>query len=371
MERKHADISPDTEITSVLSNGLSACVDWLAFTITELSSVQKVMEFLGFDVREFSKAPRGAMGYKSMYRLDGYPVSVLYDGAEDMGIHVNISGSAVAYCIAAYRRKLSSGCNPFDGRPTMEVPDFSMTALSCFLKDLKEIGHITRMDLAVDDVGPAQYFSCAEIEGYLMENRVVSKFRKFHTDKDYQMGGQVIGHTIYLGSRKSEVFLRIYDKRLEQAAKDPEHASDLPWVRWEIELKNDRAQMAADLLIEGMPVGEVIMGVLSNYVRIIELDDSNRTRCSSTLKWQSFTDGVRGIRLYVPEAPKTLEDKRQWIDRQVLSTLAGLFLAYGGTFCFIEDNLDMGIKRMKYDLRELVLRANPDAAEFFPDAGNR
>lgn len=355
-----------SDISSVLSNGLSVCVDWLAFTITELSSVRQVIEFLGFDLIQFSQAPRGAMGYKSMYKLDGYPVSVLYDGSEGMGIHVNISGSAVAYCIDAYRRKLSSG-NPFDGAQTLRVDDLSLTAFSQFLKDLKQIGHLTRMDLAVDDAGPGQYFTCAELENYLLQDRVVSKFRKFHVDKDYKTGGEVIGHTIYLGSRKSEVFLRIYDKYLEQKAKDPEHTPEVPWVRWEFELKNRRAELAADMLITGCDMGQVVLGVLSNYVRIIEPDDTNRTRCSSILKWELFVNAVKAIRLYVPEAPKTLEDKKQWIDRQVLSTLAGLFLACGGTFSFIEDNLDYGIRRMKYDLRELVIRANPEAAEFFQD----
>lgn len=356
-----------SDISAFLSNGLSVCVDWLAFTITELVNVRQVMEFLGFDILQFSQAPRGAMGYKSMYKLDGYPVSVLYDGSEDMGIHVNISGSAVAYCINAYRNRIGTG-NPFDGKKTLEVDDFSLTALSHFLRDLKEIGHLTRMDLAIDDAGPGQHFTCAEIEQYLMEDRVVSKFRKFHVDKDYQMGGEVIGHTIYLGSRKSEVFLRIYDKYLEQKAKDPENTPEMPWVRWEFELKNHRADLAADMLIRGANMGEVVLGVLSNYVRIIDLDDSNRTRCSSTLKWQLFIGGIKAIRLYVPEAPKTLEDKRQWIDKQVLSTLAGLFLAYGGTFSFIEDNIDYGIRKMKYDLRELVIKANPEAAEFFQQA---
>lgn len=346
-----------------LPNGLSACVDWLAFTITELSSVQAVIEFLGFNIMQFSQAPRGAMGYKSMYRLDGHAVSVLYDGSEDMGIHVNIAGSAVAYCISAYKSKIS-GRNPFDNSPTLQVDDLSLTALSQFLKDLKTIGHITRMDLAVDDKGDSQYFTCQQIEDYLHADRVVTKFRKYHIDKDFKTGGAVIGHTIYLGSRKSEAFLRIYDKKLEQQAKNPEF-SDTPWVRWELELKNKRAEVAADLLIAGASMGGVILGVLANYMRIINLDDSNRSRCSSVSAWESFCAGVHGIRLYVPDMPKTLEDKRQWIDKQVLSTLAGLFLAYGGTFCFIEDNLELGIKRMKYDLRELVLKANPDAAEFF------
>lgn len=370
--QNHCNLKSDgsrSDISAMVDNGLNICVDWLAFTITELSSVKQVMEFLGFDILQFSQAPRGAMGYKSMYKLDGYPVSVLYDGSEGMGIHVNISGSAVSYCIAAYRAKLSEK-NPFDNQMAFPVDDFTLTALSRFLKDLKEIGHLTRMDLAIDDIGSGQYFTCEEIEKYLMEDRVVSKFRKFHIDKDYKMGGEVIGHTIYLGSRKSEVFLRIYDKYLEQKAKDPENTPEIPWVRWEFELKNHRADLAADMLIGGCDMGQVVLGILTNYVRIIDPDDTNRTRCSSTLKWQLFIDGMKAIRLYVPDAPKTLEDKRQWIDKQVLSTLAGLFLAYGGTFSFIEDNLEFGIRKMKYDLRELVVRANPEAAEFLLDMDN-
>lgn len=364
---KYSNIKKDgfaSDVSCMLGNGLRVCVDWLAFTIKDIHSVQKVIEFLGFDFTQFSQAPRGAMGYKSMYKLDGYPVSVLYDGGEDMGIHVNISGSAVSYCVAAYRKKLS-GSTPFDGQEAMQVDDFSLTALSQFLKDIKSIGQITRLDLAIDDMGDAQFFSCEEIHSYLMDDQVVSKFRKFHTDIDYKMGGEVVGYTIYLGSRKSEAFLRIYDKRLEQKAKDPEHASDIPWVRWELELKDARAMMAASMMIQGCSIGQIVVGVLSNYVRIVELDDENRSRCSVLPKWQLFLDGIKPLRLYVPGMPKTIEDKERWIHDQVLSTLAGLFLAYGGTFSFLEDHLDEGIKRMKFDLRELVLKANPDAAAFF------
>lgn len=362
---KYRNLKPDGSLgmSCIVPNGLSACVDWLAFTITELSSVQAVVEFLGFDLMQFTSAPRGAMGYKSMYRLDGHAVSVLYDGSEGMGIHVNISGSAVAYCVDAYRQKLS-GPTPFSGKTAMQVDHLSMTALSQFLKDILEIGHITRMDLAIDDKGKDQYFTCRDIFDYLMADRVVTKFRRFHVDADFKTGGEVDGFTIYLGSRKSEVFLRVYDKMLEQKAKDPAAGTD-PWVRWELELKDQRADSAARLIIGGAPVGTVLLGILNNYMRIIDLDDSNRSRCSSTDKWLAFCAGISRIRLYVPGVPKTLEDKRQWIDRQVLSTLAGLFLAYGGTFSFIEDNIESGIRRMKYDLRELVLKANPEAIEFF------
>lgn len=355
--------------TEILRNGLQVCIDWLAFTITDSYSVNQVIEFLGFDITQFSQAPRGAMGYKSMYKLDGYPVSLLYDGNPGMGIHVNISGSAVNYCVAAYKDKLSSD-NPFNDEKTMLVDELSYTALSQFLKDILEIGHITRLDLAVDDMGSDQYFSCQDIHNYLINDQVVSKFRKWHTDIDYKMGGEIIGYTIYLGSRKSDVFLRIYDKRLEQNAKHPEEASVDPWTRWEFELKDKRADKAADMIIKGCSMGEIVIGVLANYVRVVELDNENRTRCSVLLQWQLFLDGIKSIRLYVPDLPKTLEDKRAWIDNQALATIIGLFLAYGGSFAFLEDNIDRGISKMKHDMKELVVLHNPDAAGFLCNSNN-
>lgn len=341
--------------TDKLRNGLQVCVDWLAFTVTELNTVKDVVEFLGFDIMQFSQAPRGAMGYKSMCKLDGFSVSVLSEGNEDMGIHVNISGSAVAHCVAAYRDKLSAP-TPFDDAPAMQVDDFSLTALSQFLKDILEIGHITRMDLALDDYGHNQYFSVSDIQRYLEEDRVVSKFRKYHTDIDYKMGGEIIGHTLYLGSRKSDVFLRIYDKKLEQNAKHPENASEIPWIRWEFELKNDRAMSVANMLISGRPLGEITVGVLANYVRLIELDNNNRSRCSTLPLWQLFIDGVRKLQLYVPEVPKTLEDKKVWIIDQVLPTLTGIIIADGG-YDIIERNWDRSISRMKTDMVDLVNRS--------------
>lgn len=342
--------------TDRLENGLKVCVDWLAFTVTELQNVSQVIEFLGFNVLQFSQAPRGAMGYKSMCKLDGFAVSVLSDGNEDMGIHVNISGSAVAHCVAAYCDKVSSS-TPFSSDPAISVDDFSQTALSKFLADILEIGHITRIDLALDDTGKDQFFSCTDVEDYLRRGAVVSKFRKYHTDIDYKMGGDIIGYTIYLGSRASECFMRIYDKRLEQNMKHPESASDDPWTRWEMELKNDRAMMAAKMIMDGRTLGEVVVGIMSNYVRFIILDNENKTRCTVDPKWQLFINGIMKLRLYVPAEAKTLDDKKVWIINQVLPTLTGIIIADGMSLDIIQNNWDRSVSRMKSDMVDLVNRS--------------
>ena len=50
--------------------------------------------------------------------------------------------------------------------------------------------------------------------------------------------------------------LRVYDKQLEQnqKAEDGEVLED-PWVRWEFELKNERANIAVDFLIQRKQLG--------------------------------------------------------------------------------------------------------------------
>ena len=145
--------------SDVLTTGLKVSVDWLAFTVKEESmNVESIIEFLGFHGSVFSPAPRGAHGYKSMLNLDDYRVSILSDGSEDMGIHVNIAGSAVCYILENYARK-NSVANPFDNASTFGVDDFPQTVLAKFLSDICKIGKIARLDIAIDDINESVYFT--------------------------------------------------------------------------------------------------------------------------------------------------------------------------------------------------------------------
>jgi hypothetical protein len=59
--------------------------------------------------------------------------------------------------------------------------------------------------------------------------------------------GTPSGETIYLGSPQSQTLLRVYDKRLESQAKQREDWQDYG-IRWELELKKDRAQVCGQVL---------------------------------------------------------------------------------------------------------------------------
>ena len=51
---------------------------------------------------------------------------------------------------------------------------------------------------------------------------------------------------VTFGSRQSESYLCVYDKRMEELSKG--HETLMPWVRCELELKKERAELASSYL---------------------------------------------------------------------------------------------------------------------------
>lgn len=345
------------ETLSFLNNGLTVSIDWIAFTVMKLNTVQDVVNFLGYETCNFTQMPKGGMGYKSMIKLDGYPVTILYDGKEDMGIHVSISGTAIPEVIKTYKKTLACD-TPFGLGYEISLDS---TVLIEFLSAIRKLGNLSRIDLAIDDMG-CKYFTMDDVESALMEHRILSKFRNWRNLCERTLSGEKSGHTIYLGSRTSDIFLRVYDKMLERTKQADGEISmtSFSWVRWELELKNERACQVADMLIDKKELGRVCVGILNNYMRIINLDDNNRSRCSIDSKWIEFIDTMERLRLYVRDEPKTLEDKLRWFNSQVAPTLTGLLIANGGTLDFFTDNIDYYSSRMSKEMMDLVSRANPD-----------
>lgn len=230
-----------------LDNSLKVSIDWIAFTSTIISEVSEMISFLGYSCSDFMPLPKGANGYKKMYRLEGAPISILADGNENMGIHVIISGTAIPDLLEHFRASITY--DTLFGQEAIGLSDLDNTVMIEFLQQVRSIGWFTRFDLAVDDLG-AQYFTLDDVKGFLDRQEVVSKFRIYKDIRESTFTNEKTGHTIYFGSRRSEVMLRVYDKQLEQNQKavDREELQD-PWVRWEIELKNERANIAVDFLI--------------------------------------------------------------------------------------------------------------------------
>lgn len=339
-----------------LSNKLTVSIDWLSFTLTSVTDIDDVLEMLGYTRMDFDNMAHGGKGYKSMVKLSGYPIYIMYDGNPDMGIHVDVSGSAISELLRSFSTTLKIS-TPFGGYAYDK--DIDSTFMMELLHRIRSIGQITRIDLAVDDIG-CNYFDTDDIVYLYFEQQIVSKFRNMKNVVESEISGQKTGHTLYFGSRKSDIFLRIYDKRLEQNKKlngSGLPLIDYPWIRWELELKGERATSVADMLLSGKPVGEITIGLLNNYVRIINLDNNNRSRCTTYPAWLMFIDGIKPLKLYVPHEDKTIDDKKRWVKNQVMPTLAAIIMSDGGSLEFISDNMEAGVIRMKRPLKEMVSKS--------------
>lgn len=335
-------VMPQNEI---YLNNLYARVDWLEFTVTDyqpnlnlLDNVAHYLGHIGLHIDLFDVCGKGGMGYRATMRHVYENVFVFYDGASaDMGIHIRVSGSSVNYVLSELLN--TTKCDtPFG--IGYDVGDYGVTnVLPMFIERVLEVGHFTRIDLAIDDVG-INYYKVSEVVEKLESGCLVSKFKKSQNVVSDSVSVGRIGHTLYLGSRESDVFLRVYEKGLEQNV-------SFDWVRWELEIKHEKADVVARQLLEKQNFGFVAIGVLKNYVKIVLPDNARRTRCSLDPKWIEFTGEVEKLRLSLSQKESSYDDKVNWIKKQCLPTLAGIIYAQGGDMSIISDDLEVNFDRLK------------------------
>jgi phage replication initiation protein len=347
------------KIDESMKNGLYCSIDWLSFTVLDNVDLDTTIAEFGFTIEDFFECPRGANGYKKMLSMIGSNLRVLYDGADNMGIHFDVSGSAMSDFYEVYYKSCFNNETPF-GELAI---DMELDVVKSLFHRIQELGHITRLDLSIDNKTDI-YYSVRQLHEQLSLGRFVSKWRTYKFIEEKETNGNCVGRTIYMGSRTSDIMLRVYDKELEQNKKYPD-ADDVNhvnyrWVRWELELKDDRANMVVNHILSGKTVGYIAVGILSNYLRLINLDDSNKSRCSSQSVWESFIDDVSCLRLYVSHDEKTLEMKKDWLIHQCAPTIAGIIMANHGDFSFLSECIDAHAMRMNKKLRELVTAVNPE-----------
>lgn len=340
-----------------LANGLVVSVDWISFTLSDSDEPASAFSLLGYSSNDFTSIDSGRFGYRARLMSVSGGLDILYDGNEGMGVHVDISGSGITDVLAHYLKKRLVIPTPF-GSMAYESDFDDSTILSDLLHEIALSGHLTRLDLAIDDHG-ANFFTLPELNDILNDGRCSSRFRSYDSRVKHDLkAGDVIGYTLYLGSRKSECFLRVYDKMLEQNEKLKNNKQPLltePWVRWELELKDERAISAANLIIQRIELGKVVVGILGNYIRLIENDNVRKSRCSNMEKWEKFLCGISHLRLSCPSKLKELDDCIQWLTKQVAPTMAALMVAFEGDMNIFTDLLLNGLERLNKNHKRMIL----------------
>ena len=277
-------------------------LDWLAVTIKDFQSFDDVFRelsrFLGEKI--FSRG-RGARGYSdSADILDGGFVAWSSDKPQN-GIHVVLNARSLA---------LLSG--------------YSALELLQFFYSLG--GVATRIDFAFDDM--SGLLDLDVIASYLRAGQVSTRWKMFQVVRGRSDVGKsdFQGYTIYVGSRKSESFLRFYDKKAERENKgfEVEHEK---WVRVELELKDKKAAKVFEIcagLVDDVEISEYVSGLLYGLIDFKAWSDTDVliSRVPTARFWKVFLRGVSKVNLSLPKKERSIDALRGWIADTVAPSLA-------------------------------------------------
>lgn len=217
--------------------------DWLTFSAKN-KSVDDMKYLLCMAHVDWEECP-GRNFYRSGITFHG--VSIWYDGIrENMGVCVNMSGQ---------------GCRAFESHGSG-----SWETLIHMIVNDPFTYNISRLDAAYDDH-----------TGVLDMDQLWSDFydRNYVCRSNfYDMHDSSKGRSMYFGSEKSDIMLRIYDKAAERGL------DDTHWIRVELQLRRKRAEhFALNVFRHNYDIGKVFSGVLVGYLAFkTPTADSNKSR---------------------------------------------------------------------------------------------
>lgn len=245
--------------------------DWLTFT-SHCDSPETIMTMLGLKDVSWQKMDKGRNGYRQRWFFEN--ISILYDGAENMGVCVDMSGT---------------GCRAFE-----TYSKISWQELMEILYYSSGDYNVTRLDMAFDD--HTGILDIAELQDDTDSHMYVSRSRQWKVEYGSQ------GTTIYHGSPRSNMYIRIYDKAAER------NLENVHWIRVEMQMRDEIAFGFISGLIKN-PVGDQFRGVLHNYLRYV-VDpgtDENMSRWPMADYWAELINGIQRISCW--SAPGTEYDE--------------------------------------------------------------
>ncbi len=252
--------------------------------------------------------------------LNGYPVQCFWNGItisygaddpnyykdpnkvrHDMGICVNLSGT---------------GCRAFESHGhgnwirlfTYLFRDTDFIAREHH--SLKSY-NITRLDLAYDD--HTGILDMQQLEHDIRYRYYVSRAKHAEAHWSDNLKEDIQGLTLEIGSKKSDVLIRIYDKAAERGHKDGRH-----WIRVETQLRKERAHEACRMLLSCKHVGKLVSGILRNYLTFrTPSSDSNKSRWPIAPYWDKVLLDMDRISLWIsPGEPYNLSKTEHWLIKQ-------------------------------------------------------
>ena len=318
---------------------LQAIFDWIEFTIHNNTVEKIITETLKLKKDDFVNLPKGKIGYTKQKIWNEGSLFILYNEDEEkskMGVHIILSGS---------------GCRQYEKNKNIR------DLILCVSEHEKF--KFTRIDIAIDD----REGKTINFDRFLKESNkhnFSSLWYKWSCIMEKRIAdGQALGRTIYYGSKSSQIFMRVYDKHLEQQKKQKKKREDPPepmkeninWTRLEIVFREKRAELAATYLASCNEIGRLIRGVLKQYIRFLEKPkdskDQRKRRWKTASWWDKLIGEVEKIKLTIKPAKKSIEDMKSWVEKQIFPTIAAITTANEGDMDWLIEMIIKGRSRLK------------------------
>lgn len=241
--------------------------DYLTFT-SKIHNHTSIIDLLGLHDVQFENL-KGFYGYQDRLYFDG--ISIHYNGRDDMGICVEMSGK---------------GCRTWEKYGNSDYDGLFAEILANYSDDSeKRQMNLTRLDVAYDDFTKVLDLPllCRETQN----KNFVSRF------KDWEVIFGNKGIAVNHGSTKSNVYVRIYDKRLEQKVdKKIEH-----WVRCELQIRHE---CAIGFIMLKDTVQKKYFDVLNNYLRYIvpSGNETNTSMLDTAPYWLNFLQSAESKSIF-------------------------------------------------------------------------
>ena len=166
-----------------------------------------------------------------------------------------------------------------------------------------------------------------------------------------------------------------YTKEHHDPQEDPDGYNS-HWIRVEAQMRHEVAENAVrhiyNRLLSGRSVGESVAEMLGGHIQMIELDDSNISRCSISPWWTDFLETVKGVKITAKEEKEhVFERSMQWFNRSV-APLAATLIGGIGERALLELVAASFDRRSKAQINMLkVYKASPESKSGLDIFGNR
>ena len=272
--------------------------DWVSFT-TRKHSVVELVELLDLKDCPFETV-RGSKGF--MWRQYFGGISIHYNENE-----LQNSGDFI------WLEMSGQGCRSYE---SYGLGDYEK--LFTLVKSDPENIHLTRLDIAFDDM--TGVFNIKQVCDEVRAKHFVSR------TSTYQSIYSNAGNAVYFGSKKSNVFIRIYDKAAERGY----DGEKFHWVRCELQLKDVNAKGFVDKLQDN-DLRELYLGVLKNYISFrIPTNDSNKRRWPQAEWWSKFLDNAVRISVWSkPGVDYNLSACERYVMTQPIGSIKTLVEIFG------------------------------------------